>query len=293
MVCHIVQNGKERERGERKTLLVIAVTLAMMIAEITYGMLYGSMGLLADGMHMGTHAFALAITYGAYVFSRRERGNSNFAFGTGKVSSLAGFTSALFLLSTALLMFKEAIERLLEPVEIGFNESILVAVIGLAVNVASMLLLGNHGHDHGHGECNHSHEDHNLKAAYLHVLADAVTSVTAIFALLAGKYFGWVWLDPVVAIAGGVLVLQWSVGLLKESGKILLDYDGDSTLRREVQTLVEKSGASIEDLHIWNINANLKGSILSVSGMGQNESHSLKKKVSEELGIGHVTIECL
>lgn len=292
MICSILKDVSATHKGERKTLWVILITLIMMVAEVLYGVLYGSMGLLADGLHMGTHAFALAITYGAYVFARRQSENPNFAFGTGKVSSLAGFTSAIFLLSTAVIMFKEAIARLFNPVEIGFNESIAVAVIGLIVNVVSMMLLGeeHHGHEHEHGH-NH-HEDHNLKAAYLHVLADAVTSVTAIFALLVGKYFGFVWLDPLVAILGGILVLKWSVGLLKESGKILLDYDAAGDYRKEIEDEVIKSGAVLKDLHLWNINSSMKAGILTVAGLPRERVLQLRERVCHDLGVGHLTIEC-
>lgn len=301
MICkHNVLKQDSSKKGEQKTLWVIVITLVMMVAEISYGMLYGSMGLLADGMHMGTHAFALSITFFAYIFARKQRKNSNFAFGTGKVSSLAGFTSALFLMSTAVIMFKEAFERLFNPVEIGFNESILVAIIGLLVNVVSMLLLGDnhdHGHDHGHNhthdhKCDHTH-DHNLKAAYLHVLADALTSFTAIFALLAGKYLGAVWLDPVVAIVGGILVLRWAVGLLKESGKILLDYQGDSRLREQVIGLFEDTGAQVTDLHLWQIDANSKGVIVSVRGGNTPTVNGARSIMKEQLKIDHVTIECM
>lgn len=296
MYCNQINPAAEiKKAGEGKTLWVIVITLAMMVAEVLYGVIYGSMGLLADGMHMGTHAFALAITYGAYLFARKQQGNRNFSFGTGKVSSLAGFTSALFLISTALVMFKEAIERFFNPVEIGFNESILVAVIGLIVNVVSMLLLGdNHGHDHhhDHGECHgHHHHDHNLKAAYLHVLADAVTSLTAIFALLAGKYFGLIWLDPIVAIVGGVLVFKWALGLLKESGKILLDYNGDSDMRKTILSDIESRGIEVSDLHIWPIDANQQGVILSLKGALEVSVQELHTHLREQYRLQHITIE--
>ena len=211
--------------NERSTRRVMLLTIAMMIVEIAGGMIYGSMALLADGWHMGTHAVALGISAAAYRFARRHADSPHFSFGTGKVGDLGGFASAVVLAVVALLMAVESVERLLSPRPIQFNEAIAVAVAGLAVNVVSALLLRDHeADDHDRG---HHHHDHNLKAAYLHVLADALTSLLAIVALLAGKGFGWVWMDPLMGVVGAAIITRWSWGLLRDTGRVLLDRDVD------------------------------------------------------------------
>ena len=228
---HVFGQDKVRP-GERRTLWVIFITATMMVVEITTGLAYGSMALLADGLHMGSHTAALGITTIAYVYTRRCAADSRFCFGTGKVNAFAGYTSAVLLALFALLMAWESVNRLFNPVEIAFNQAIVVAVLGLIVNGFSMFMLGvHHDHDHGHAHQHtdshhhsHAHPDHNLRAAYLHVLADALTSLLAIFALLAGKFLGLNWMDPAMGIVGATLVARWSIGLIRDTSGILLDH---------------------------------------------------------------------
>ena len=207
-------------RNEKNTTWVVILTVSMMALEISAGAIFGSLALLADGWHMGTHAAALGITLIAYIFARRLAQDRRYSFGTGKMGVLAGFSSAIVLLIVALLMAFEAVQRLITPHPIQYNEAILVAVVGLSVNLVSAFLLKDHdhhdheSHDHGH------HEDHNLKAAYLHVLADALTSVLAIIALLTGKVFGWNWMDSLMGIVGALVITRWSLGLMRETGGI-------------------------------------------------------------------------
>jgi cation diffusion facilitator family transporter len=240
--------------NEAKTLRVVILTAAMMGVEIAAGMYYGSMALLADGWHMGTHAAALGISLFAYAYARRHASDPRYTFGTGKISVLGGFTSAIVLQVVALLMMFEAGRRLLNPQTIRFEEAIAVAVVGLAVNLISVRMLGtdhghehNHEHEHGHDhEHEHTHsEDHNLRAAYLHVLADALTSVLAIIALLAGRVFGWVWLDALMGIVGSLVISRWAIGLLRDTGHILLDGSSDKELVEKIQTTLESDADTL------------------------------------------------
>ena len=242
----------EKKPGETRTLIVVLLTAATMVLEIVAGIVYGSMALLADGLHMASHATALAIAMVAYVYARKFARDERFAFGTGKVNSLAGYTGAVLLALFALLMAWESVERLIEPVPIAFNRALLVAVVGLLVNGLSVWILGiesGHTHDHSHeddtnnGDNHHHHDhDHNLRSAYLHVLADALTSLFAIFALLAGKYLRWNWLDPVMGIIGAMLVARWSLGLLRTTSRILLDRQGPGRCVRVDSALHRKPG---------------------------------------------------
>ena len=226
---HIFGQDKRRS-GEARTLVVVGLTLAMMVWEILAGIIYGSMALLADGLHMGSHAVALGIAAFAYAYARKNAGSARFSFGTGKVNALGGFTGAILLAAFALYMVIESVGRFIQPVPISFDGAIFVSIIGLVVNGVSAWILGgaehdhghSHGHDHGHHH-DHSHHDHNRRAAYFHVLADALTSVLAIVALLAGKYAGWNWMDPMMGIIGAILVTRWSWHLLKDTSKVLLD----------------------------------------------------------------------
>ncbi|MGE5797897.1 MAG: CDF family Co(II)/Ni(II) efflux transporter DmeF, partial [Ignavibacteria bacterium] len=218
--------GQDQVRtGERRTLLVIVITAAMMIVEIAAGIAFGSMALLADGLHMGSHTTALGVTAFAYLYARKHADDQGFSFGTGKVNALAGFSSAVLLAVFALAMAWESINRFFNPVEIIFNQAITVAVIGLIVNAISVWILGHNDDEkeHHHSKHSHEHSDHNLRAAYLHVLADALTSLLAIFALSAGKFLGFIWMDPLMGIAGAILVSRWSWGLLKDTTNTLLD----------------------------------------------------------------------
>jgi cation diffusion facilitator family transporter len=207
-------------------LLVVVLTALMMVVEIAAGLMYGSMALLADGLHMASHATALGLAVFAYVISRRLAGDRRFAFGVGKINSLAGFASAVMLLGFALLMVSESTGRLINPLSIAFDQALIVAAVGLIVNGVSAWILVSTPHEHGHGHSHH-HHDHNLRGAYLHVMADAVTSLLAIAALLAGKYMGATWLDPAMGIVGAVLVARWSYGLIRESSRVLLDLQVD------------------------------------------------------------------
>ena len=242
----------ENKQGERRTLQVIFITVTMMIIEIAAGYLFGSMALLADGWHMGTHAAALSITLFAYSYARRHADNPQYSFSTGKVGVLGGFASAVVLGVVALLMGGESIRRLFAPVPIQFNEAILVAVLGLIVNLlCAYLLHGKHSHAHDH---DHHHHDHNLRAAYLHVLADALTSFLAIFALLTGKHFGWVWMDPVMGIVGAVVITRWSYGLLRDTSRMLLDSEVNQETVEKVRSIIEADSDNlVADLHVWQI----------------------------------------
>jgi cation diffusion facilitator family transporter len=271
------QHGHEFTRvdrsNEQKTLRVVILTAVMMGLEIAAGAAYGSMALLADGWHMGTHAAALGISLFAYAYARRHADDPRYTFGTGKISVLGGFTSAVVLQVVALLMMFEAASRLFNPQPIRFDEAILVAVLGLAVNLVSVRLLGTdhdhqdtHDHEHlqEHGH-EHAQEDHNLRAAYLHVLADAMTSVLAIIALLAGRAFGWVWLDAVMGIVGGLVISKWAIGLLRVTGHILLDGRPDEALVSKVQTALEsEADTRLCDLHVWRVSANDAAAIISL-----------------------------
>lgn len=294
---------KQKRAGEARTLIVIAITAVMMVVEITTGILFGSMALLADGLHMGSHAAALAITAFAYIYARRHADDGRYSFGTGKVNALGGFAGAILLAFFALLMAWESVERLVNPTTIHFNEAIAVAVLGLVVNGVCVWILGEHGHDHAHGHAHehthdhhhddHSHKhDHNLKSAYLHVMADALTSVLAIVALLAAKWFGFTWMDPVMGIVGAVLVAWWSVGLLRATSSVLLDCQGDETLRQQVQNAIEEDGDSkVADLHLWVIGPNRYALVLSVVAHDPLPPQAYKERLPKHKGLVHTSIE--
>lgn len=285
--------GQDRVRpGERRTLWVIVLTATMMAVEITAGLAYGSMALLADGLHMGSHTAALAITTIAYVYTRRRATDARFCFGTGKVNAFAGYTSAVLLALFALLMAWESVARLFNPVEIGFDQAILVAVLGLIVNGVSMVMLGDHHHDHQHEHHGHSHVDHNLRAAYLHVLADALTSLLAIFALLAGKFWGLNWLDPMMGIVGAFLVARWSLGLIQNTSGVLLDHQAPDSILEQVRSAIEHNRQNrITDLHIWSIGPGIYSATLTiVTDTPQPPSH-YKELIPKDLGIVHLIVE--
>ena len=282
----------EDDHGERNTRRVILLTLSMMVIEITAGYIFGSMALLADGWHMGTHAVALGITAFAYYYARKHSDNPNYSFGTGKVGVLGGFGSAVVLAVIALLMAVESIQRLISPVTIRFNEAIAVAVIGLAVNLISAYLLKEkHHHSHGH-ESNHHHHDHNLRAAYLHVIADALTSVLAIVALLTGKAFGWVWMDPIMGIVGALIITKWSYGLLVDTGKILLDRDVNQEAVEEIKSKIEAdSDNRVTDIHVWRVGSHHLSAIVSIVTHYPKSPDHYKELLSDYDEIVHVTVE--
>jgi cation diffusion facilitator family transporter len=282
----------EDGHGERNTRRVILLTLSMMVIEITAGYIFGSMALLADGWHMGTHAVALGITAFAYYYARKHSDNTNYSFGTGKVGVLGGFGSAVVLAIIALFMGVESIQRLISPVTIRFNEAIAVAVVGLAVNLISAYLLKEkHHHSHGH-ESNHPHHDHNLRAAYLHVIADALTSVLAIVALLTGKAFGWVWMDPIMGIVGALIITKWSYGLLVDTGRILLDRDVNQEVVEEIKSKIESdSDNRVTDIHVWRVGSQHLSAILSIVTHYPKSPDHYKELLSDYDEIVHVTVE--
>jgi cation diffusion facilitator family transporter len=246
--------------GERRTLLVLVLTALTMVVEIAAGTAFGSMALLADGWHMGTHVAAFGITLFAYRYATRHRRDRSFAFGTGKVNALGAFASAVALAVVALMMALESIERLVTPHEIHFDEAIAVAAFGLVVNAVSAVLL------HGGGREGHHRHDQNLRAAYLHVLADALTSILALVALGAGRFFGWNFLDPMMGIVGAVVIAVWARGLLRENSAVLLDRTVDPSLRVTIEERIARLGdARIEDLRVWRIGPRSSAAMLTVS----------------------------
>lgn len=285
--------GDHHDENARRTLWVVFLTALMMVGEIIAGSIFNSMALLADGFHMATHAGALTVTAAAYAFAKRNARNRRFTFGTGKVGDLAGFASALVLALIALGLGAESVARLLEPRPVAFTEATFVAVLGLFVNIASALLLsgGHHhgaGHHHDHDEHHHVH-DNNLRSAYLHVLADALTSVLAITALLAGRYFGWIWLDPIMGIVGGIVIAVWSWNLLGTTAGVLLD-TSDADLEKEVRQEVEGPGdAKITDLHIWRIGPSAHAAIVSVTG--PVDTATVRARLSPIHELAHITVE--
>jgi cation diffusion facilitator family transporter len=304
MHIHTLQRWKHRHRyniedghGERNTRRVIVLTLSMMIIEITAGYLFGSMALLADGWHMGTHAVALGITAFAYYYARRHSDNPNYSFGTGKVGVLGGFTSAVVLGVIALLIGVESIQRLISPQPIRFNEAIAVAFVGLVVNVISAFLLQEkHAHDHEGQAHDHGHNrkfrDHNLRAAYFHVLADALTSVLAIIALFTGKAFGWVWMDPIMGIVGALIISRWSYGLLVDTGKVLLDRDVNQEAVAEIRAIIEAdSDNRVVDLHVWRVGSHHLSAIVSIVTHFPKSPDHYKKLLADYDEIAHVTVE--
>lgn len=285
--------GQDLKRpGELRTFIVIAITGTMMVVEIVAGIRYGSMALLADGLHMASHTAALSINAFAYIYARRHAHNTDFSFGTGKVNALGGFSGAILLALFAMLMAGESVNRLLNPVDIIFNQAIFVAVLGLVVNGVSVFILGVHDHD-DHDDHDHAHyHDHNLKSAYLHVLADALTSVLAIIALLAAKYFGFIWMDPAMGIVGAILVARWSVGLLRTTSGVLLDKQGPESLRRRIKDGIEQDDDSeVADLHLWSIGPNIYTAIIVVVAHDPATPEQYKDRLPQNLGLEHVSIE--
>ena len=282
--------GQDRTQlGERRTFIVIAVTAVTMVVEIVSGIAFGSMALLADGLHMASHALALGITAAAYVYTRRHAHDERYSFGTGKVNALGGFVSALLLALFVLVMAAESVNRLFNPVDIVFNQAIAVAVLGLVVNAASLFILGGHHNGGGHA---HGHDDHNLRAAYLHVMADALTSVLAILALLSGKYFGWNWMDPIMGIVGAVLVARWSWGLLRDTSHVLLDRQAPARIRTAIRAAIEDQAASrVADLHVWSIGPNIYVAVITVVADEPKEPDHYKAMLPKDLGVVHTTVE--
>jgi cation diffusion facilitator family transporter len=274
-----------------------------MILEIAAGITFGSMALLADGLHMASHATALAISMFAYIYARRHAHDKRFSFGTGKVNSLAGFTGAVLLAIFALIMVSESVKRLFLPITIEFDHALVVACIGLIVNGLSVVILGHpgaHRHDGGHGDDDaHEHtpddhhaHDHNLRSAYLHVLADTLTSVLAILALLAGKLGGLIWLDPVMGVVGAILVARWSIGLVRTTSRVLLDRQGPEHVCADIRSAVEATGdTTVTDLHLWSVGPGKYSLILVVTTGGPHTPESFRQRLPRDADIAHVAIE--
>jgi cation diffusion facilitator family transporter len=311
--------GAAHARNERKTWMVIALCGTMMVAEIGGGALFGSMALIADGLHMSTHAGALLIAALAYTYARRHARDARFVFGTGKLGDLAAFTSAIILAMIAMLIGWESIGRLLHPVPIAFDEAIAVAVLGLGVNVASAWLLrddhdhihqsyAHHGDAHGHRD-HHDHHDHgdapstghdprrhrdlNLRAAYVHVMADAAVSILAIIGLVAGRQLGWIWMDPLMGIVGACVIANWSWGLVHASGAVLLDQQPDPALSAEVLKRLEQDGDRVADLHLWRIGPGHSATVVSIVSDHPKPVATYKARIADLPGLSHVTVEVL
>lgn len=280
------------DQNAKRTLWVVWLTAATMVVEIAAGWWTGSMALLADGFHMATHAGALAVAAAAYGYAKRHARNPRYTFGTGKVGDLSGFASALLLGVTALFIAIESGMRLFQPIDVAFGEATLVAIVGLVINIISALLLGHdHSHDHdddGHDH-KHGHADNNLRAAYVHVLTDALTSVLAIGALLAGRYLGWWWMDPAVGILGAVVIARWAWGLMKDTAAILLD-TAEPALMARVRAQVEAEGAVIRDLHVWRIGPHAHAAIISLAPGA--DAPKVRARVRALPRMEHVTVEC-
>lgn len=319
--------GQDHRRNERRVWWVIALTAGMMVVEIIAGNLYGSMALVADGWHMSTHAGAMLITALAYGYARRQARNPRFTFGTGKLGELAGFASAIVLALIAMLIGWDSLARLVDPVPIRFDEAIAIAAAGLLVNlVSAWLLRDDHGHAHGHGghasesarhdhhehghnhEHDHGHEhvhergaahvrprrthDNNLRSAYVHVLADALTSVLAIAALLAGRSYGWLWADPAMGVVGALVIARWSWGLIRDAGTVLLDATPQSgRMRRDIEQALDAGDGEIADLHVWQVGPGHYAAIVSLVTRHPRDSAFYKAKLAHIAGLSHLTVE--
>ena len=290
--------GPRHAHNERRTWFVVALTAIMMVGEILAGTLFGSMALLADGWHMATHAAALGIAALAYLFARRQARNTHFTFGTGKFGDLAAFASAVILGIVAIQIAFESMERLLSPVPIAYSEAIAVAVLGLAVNlVSAWLLRDSHDHDHpghshaGHDHGGHRHHDNNLRAAYVHVLADAATSVLAIAALVTAMYSRWIWPDPAVGIVGAIVIASWAIGLIRDSGAVLLDVSVDKKLEAVIRDRLETKGDKVTDLHLWQVGPGHRAAVISVVSDNPLPPATYKRRLGGLRGLSHVTVE--
>jgi cation diffusion facilitator family transporter len=316
--------GESHESNERRTWMVIALCTFMMAAEIVGGLLFGSIALVADGLHMSTHASALLLAALAYRYARRHAEDERFSFGTGKLGDLAGFTSAVVLALIALLIAYESVTRFIWPVPIHFNEAIPIAALGLLVNVASVLLLsggqardpshshaghsggGHHAHDHGHdhdhahaSEHEHVHEhahaparrDNNMRAAIVHVLADAAVSVLVIIGLSLGRWLGLIWMDPVVGLVGAFVILTWSYTLIRDTGAILLDMTPDRGMAERMRATIEADGDRLTDLHLWRLGPGHLGAIVSVTTQRQRGADYYQTLLRPFRTLSHVTVQ--
>jgi cation diffusion facilitator family transporter len=283
--------GHQHARNERRTWFVVALTAVMMVGEIAAGTFFGSMALLADGWHMATHAAALGIAAVAYLVARRQARSSRFAFGTGKFGDLAAFASAIVLAMVAVQIAYESAVRFVHPVPIAYGEAILVAALGLGVNLLSAWLLRDtHDHDrHDHGH--HHHHDNNLRAAYVHVLADAATSILAILALVVAMRLQWVWADPAVGIAGSLVIASWAYGLIRDSGAVLLDVSADKNIETVIRDRLETEGDRVTDLHLWQVGPGHRAAVISIVTGNPLPPATYKRRLRDLRGLSHVTVE--
>jgi cation diffusion facilitator family transporter len=308
----------EHERNERRTWAVIGLCGAMMAVEIVGGWLFGSIALVADGLHMSTHAGALLLAALAYSYSRRHANDERFTFGTGKLGDLAGFSSAIILAIIAVLIGYESISRMLHPIAIHFAEAIPIAFLGLAVNMSSAWLLSSgghhhHGHSHehdaDHGVDEHvkarkradfeepheghagAHRDNNMRAAIVHVAADAAVSILVIIGLLLAKGFGWLWMDPLAGLVGAIVIASWSYGLVRDTGAILLDMNPDRELAVRLRAMVEREGDRLTDLHLWRVGPGHLAAIVSVVTRGERPANYYREQLARYKVLSHVTLE--
>jgi len=297
--------GADHARAERRTWWVIGLCTVVMVIEIAGGWAYGSLALIADGLHMSTHAGALLLAALAYSFARRHAHDSRFSFGTGKLGDLAGYTSAIILAGIALLIGFEAVRRMLAPVPIHFAEAIPIACLGLVVNIASAALLsgGHHHHHHHHDhdddddddhdhDHHHAHDrDNNMRAAVVHVMADAAVSVLVIVGLLLARAFGWLWMDPLVGILGAVVISSWALNLIRDTGAILLDMTPDAALAAELRGLIEADGDELTDFHLWRLGPGHLGAILAIVTSTNRAATHYRERLAGVAGLSHLTIE--
>jgi cation diffusion facilitator family transporter len=298
--------GAGHERGERKTWAVIWLCGAMMAAEIVGGLMFGSIALVADGLHMSTHAGALLLAALAYTYARKHADDPRFTFGTGKLGDLAGFTSAIILAMIALLIGYESLTRILAPVPIHFGQAIPIACLGLAVNIASAWLLSggdhHHGHGHEHGHDHHhdhphehahqsAHRDNNLRAAVIHVMADAAVSVLVIVGLILAWAFGWLWMDGLAGVVGACVIASWSYGLIRDTGAILLDMNPDRRMADKLRQAIEAEGDKLADLHLWRLGPGHLGAIVSVGTRQPRGQAYYREKLARFASLSHLTIE--
>ncbi|HEX4555673.1 MAG TPA: CDF family Co(II)/Ni(II) efflux transporter DmeF [Xanthobacteraceae bacterium] len=311
--------GAGHARNERRTWAVIALCTVMMVAEIAGGLAFGSIALVADGLHMSTHAAALLLAALAYSYARRHADDARFSFGTGKLGDLAGYTSAVVLAMIAILIGYESVMRLVSPVAIRYDEAIAIATIGLFVNVASVFLLGTGGHDHEHGHTHghthgHAHHDHddgpghhdghhhghphdrthrdnNLRAAVIHVIADAAVSVLVIAGLLLARFLGWVWMDPVAGLLGAMVIASWAYGLVRDTGSILLDMTHDRNMAENIRMAIERDGDILCDLHLWRLGPGHVGAIVSITTAAPRPPAFYRERLASFPALSHVTIE--
>jgi cation diffusion facilitator family transporter len=284
------------EQNERKTWVVIALCGAMMLTEIVGGLLFGSIALVADGMHMSTHAGALLLAALAYRYARRHATDPRFVFGTGKLGDLAGYTSAIILAMIAALIGYESVMRLLAPVLIHFAEAIPIAILGLAVNLMSAWLLGDHSHEHNHDhdhELAHQHtfRDNNMRAAVIHVMADAAVSILVITGLILARAFGWLWMDPLAGMAGACVIASWSYGLVRDTGAILLDMNPDQHMAEQLREILEKDGDRLGDLHVWRLGPGHLAAVISVATSHARDHRYYRARLAGFRSLSHVTIE--